>query len=91
VFVQGALWQFKDFPHTGAAEGNLLQTFEAIQAFYVRYDSEAPPDFVKKWSVKVLDLSKNARHHDSAVISKFWQALDERLARANRTDLAYRS
>ena len=63
----------------GAAEGNLLFTFEHVQAFFVRYDSEPLPDFVKKWSVSTLALSKNARHSDRSIVEGFWQALDHSL------------
>ena len=63
----------------GASEGNLLSTFEHVQAFFVRYDSEPLPDFVKKWSVSTLDLSKNARHSDRSIVEGFWRALDHSL------------
>ena len=117
VFVQGAMWQFRDFPfkarnldlgprrpvfaHSpwecvarfgdlsltqrmpqcvqGAAEGNLVSTFEHVQAFFVRYDSEPLPDFVKKWSVNTLELSKNARHSDRSIVEGFWQSIDHAL------------
>ena len=100
VFVQGAQWQFRDFPfkarplarrvtcsslphccarpsvQQGAAEGNLVTTFDRVQAFFVRYDSEPVPDFVKKWSVRTMELSKNTRHSDRSVVEGFWQAVD---------------
>ena len=63
----------------GAAEGNLLSTFENVQAFFLRYDSEPRPEFVKKWSVTTLEVSKNARHSDRSVVEGFWQALDHSL------------
>ncbi len=50
-----------------------------MKAFFVRYDSEPLPDFVKKWSVSTLELSKNARHSDRSIIDGFWQALDHSL------------
>jgi len=56
-----------------------LSTFEHVQAFFVRYDSEPLPDFVKKWSVSTLDLSKNARHSDRSIVEGFWHALDHSL------------
>ena len=63
----------------GASEGNLLSTFERVQAFFVRYDSEPVPEFVKKWSVSTLDLSKNARHSDRSIVEGFWRTLDHSL------------
>ena len=45
----------------------------------MRYDSEPVPEFVKKWSVSTLDLSKNARHSDRSIVEGFWQALDHSL------------
>lgn len=72
----------------GASEGNLLATFEQLQAFYVRYDSEPLPDFVKKWSVNTLAFSKNSRHSDRSVIEGFWRALDHGL-QMKRSTLHY--
>ncbi len=63
----------------GADEGNLLSTFEKVQAFFVRFDSEPLPDFVKKWSVSTLELSKNARHSDRSIVEGFWQSVDHAL------------
>jgi hypothetical protein len=54
----------------------------------VRFDSEPPPEFVKKWSVNTLVLSKNTRHSDKSVIDGFWTAIDGFLARKGST-LAY--
>jgi len=96
VLVQGSAWQLKEFPfkarasgeltppltavRQGAAEGNLVETFANISAFYVRFDSEPPPEFVKKWSVHSLVLAKNTRFGDRGVLESLWTALDTHLS-----------
>jgi hypothetical protein len=69
----------------GAADGNFLETFANISAFFVRFDSDPAPDFVKKWSVNTLVVSKNTRHSDKSVIDGFWTMLDGFLARKGST------
>lgn len=69
----------------GAADGNFLETFANINAFFVRFDSDPPPEFVKKWSVNTLVVSKNTRHSDKSVIDGFWTSLDSFLARKGCT------
>jgi hypothetical protein len=51
----------------------------------VRFDSDPAPDFVKKWSVNTLVVSKNTRHSDKSVIDGFWTMLDGFLARKGST------
>ena len=72
----------------GAGEGNFLETFAHVSAFFVRFDSEPPPEFVKKWSVNTLVLNKNTRHSDKSVVDGFWAARDSALARKG-SSLAY--
>ena len=43
--------------------------------------ADPPPEFVKKWSVNTLIVSKNTRHSDKSVIDGFWTSLDGFLAR----------
>ncbi len=52
-----------------------------MSAFFVRFDSEPLPEFVKKWSVSTLVLSKNTRHSDKSVVDGFWSTLDGFLSR----------
>jgi len=56
-----------------------LETFAHLNAFFVRFDSEPTPEFVKKWSVNTLVVSKNTRHSDKSVIDGFWSILDHSL------------
>jgi RNA pol II accessory factor, Cdc73 family, C-terminal len=72
----------------GAAEGNLVDTFASISAFYVRFDSDPIPEFVKKWSVNSLVLAKTTRYGDRGVLEKLWSVLDSALA-ARRSPLNY--
>lgn len=56
-----------------------METFAHLNAFFVRFDSEPTPEFVKKWSVNTLVVSKNTRHSDKSVIDGFWSILDHSL------------
>lgn len=60
----------------GAAEGNMLETFGTLSAFFVRFDGDPEPDFVRKWAVQTLLLSKNTRHGDRSCVERFWAALE---------------
>ena len=76
-------------PMQGAADGNFVETFANVSAFFVRFDSEPAPEFVKKWSVSVLTLARNTRHGDASVIERnFWRVMDQRLA-SKRSPLSY--
>ena len=46
--------QFKDFPHKGAATGDLVDVFLSISGFYAHYHNEKVPDNVRSWKVTVL-------------------------------------
>jgi hypothetical protein len=72
----------------GAAEGNLVETFANVSAFYVRFDSEPTPEFCKKWAITTLTLSRNTRHADaSAIETNFWSVLDRSLTSKRRASL----
>lgn len=62
VFVQGQAWQFKDWEDAfkGAKSGNLVELFNKIRGFYIRYSDEKVPDVVKGWNVKVCIRSENS-------------------------------
>jgi hypothetical protein len=72
----------------GAADGNLVETFANVCAFYVRFDTDLTPDFVKKWSVHSLILAKNTRFGDRGVLEQFWTAIDVHLS-SRRSTLSY--
>ena len=69
----------------GAAEGNLVETFANVSAFFVRFDSDPPSDFVKKWSVHSLVLAKNTRFGDRSVLESLWGAIDTHLGSRRST------
>uniref|UniRef100_A0A914CWQ4 Parafibromin n=1 Tax=Acrobeloides nanus TaxID=290746 RepID=A0A914CWQ4_9BILA len=76
VFVQGPAWQFKNWKWSG----NPVEVFSKICAFHLKYDDQKLDANVAKWNVNILQLSKNKRHLDKAVLPKFWQSLDRFIA-----------
>lgn len=81
VFVQGAKWQFKDWPFRGAEEGDLVDTFNSVDGFYVSWENMAVNETVKKWNVTHLKVAPNARHGDKSVVDRFWKKVDDTLTR----------
>lgn len=67
----------------GAKSGNLIELFNKVRGFYIRYSDEKVPDAVKAWNVKILTLEKDARHRDEAVLREFWDQLDAFLVKAH--------
>ena len=72
VFVQGPAWQFKGWPWNG----NPVEIFSRIKAFHLKFDETKLDANVAKWSVHVINLSRNKRHLDRACMLDFWAALD---------------
>jgi len=72
VFAAGPAWQFKGWPWPSPTE-----VFSAIQGFYLKYDDEQAPDTIKSWNVKLLNISKKARHADSTAVLDFWKTIDD--------------
>ena len=42
-FVQGARWQFKGWPFKGVDRGDMVDCFEHVRGFYLRFQDEAVP------------------------------------------------
>jgi len=81
-FVQGARWQFKGWPFKGVDRGDMVDCFEHVRGFYLRFQDEAVPKDVASWNVRVLTLNRDNRYEDAAVALQFWDALDEFVSRA---------
>lgn len=77
VFVQGPAWQFKGWPW----EGNPVEIFSKIKAFHLKWDEMKLDVHVAKWSVHVIQLSKQKRHLDRANLLKFWEILDSHMVK----------
>ena len=69
-------------------KGSLVEALAAVRGFFLKFDSDQPPETVRQWPVRVLDLQRNGRHGDRAVQEAFWTELDRFLA-ASRSKLAY--
>lgn len=77
VFVLGPVWQFKGWPF----DGNPVNIFSTIKAFHIKYDDMKLDANVARWSVSVIELSRTKRHFDRAAIIKFWETLDQHIAK----------
>ncbi|XP_077986293.1 parafibromin-like [Glandiceps talaboti] len=76
VFVQGPAWQFKGWPWL-LSDGSPVDIFARIKAFHMRYDDIPLDSNVKKWDVHVLNIARNKRHLDRAILQKFWEIMDK--------------
>ncbi|XP_044484117.1 protein CDC73 homolog [Mangifera indica] len=74
VFVLGKEWQFKDWPFKDHVE-----IFNKIIGFFLRFedDSVESAKIVKQWNVKIISISKNKRHQDTAAALEVWDRLEE--------------
>ncbi|MFH4976785.1 hypothetical protein AB6A40_003494 [Gnathostoma spinigerum] len=85
VFVQGPAWQFKGWPRWS---GNPTDIFANIAAFHLMYEDQRLDVNVARWSVNILKLSRNKRHLDRAILSRFWETLDRHIIK-NKPHLRY--
>ncbi|KAF7496501.1 hypothetical protein SSS_03276 [Sarcoptes scabiei] len=85
VFVQGPTWQFKGWPWNG----NPVEIFARIKAFHLKFDEMKLDNNVSKWSVEIIDLSRNKRHLDRANLLKFWSLLDQHIAKHKHNVVRY--
>ena len=66
VFVQGPDWQFKQWDLSSFG-GKMVNMFQRVCGFHLVFDKDQPHDNVKKFSIKLLSLSRNNRHLDNQV------------------------
>jgi len=75
--VHGARWQFRGWGFAGADRGDLVETFDRLAGFYLRYADETTPPDVRGWNCKVLVLQRAARYEDAALVRDLWATVDE--------------
>lgn len=77
VFTNGKVWELKGF-----FSENPTDVFTKIQGYHLCFDDDEPPENVKKWPVKLLQINKNSnkRHFDQKIRREFWFSLDEFIA-----------
>lgn len=81
AFVTGAKWQMADWPFKGIEQGNMVDTFAHVKGFHLKYDTDTLAPIIQSWDVTVLNLDKNNRHKDQALIQEFWTTLDRFIGR----------
>jgi len=72
VFVQGQAWQFKDWPMK-----SVVEIFEQIAGYYIRFADEVPNQTVKAWACTKLVFSKQRTkaHEVGVLMASFWVSL----------------
>ena len=55
VFVQGDDWEFKDWPKGE----NVTTILQKVKGFHLKYQDLPTNPNVKKWNVKILEISRN--------------------------------
>lgn len=83
VVCLGKAWQFKQWPHKGAASGDLVDAFQKVCGTYFHYTDEKVDPTVKGWNVKLIGLNRSVRHHDITAAQDFWKHLDAFLQARN--------
>uniref|UniRef100_A0A7E4WE24 CDC73_C domain-containing protein n=1 Tax=Panagrellus redivivus TaxID=6233 RepID=A0A7E4WE24_PANRE len=84
VFVQGPAWQFKGWHW----DGNPTDIFSHVLGFHMKYDDIKLDPNVAKWSVEVVQLSKNKRHLDKSLFIRLWQKIEQFIIK-NKSNLRY--
>lgn len=82
VFVQGNDWEFSDWPKNESVTSILLK----IKGFHLKYTDLPTNENVKKWNVKILEVSRSKRHFDVSVQNQFWTLLEEFLSLSRYRD-----
>eukprot|EP01026_Neomeris_dumetosa_P044810 TRINITY_DN37982_c0_g3_i7.p1 TRINITY_DN37982_c0_g3~~TRINITY_DN37982_c0_g3_i7.p1 ORF type:complete len:418 (-),score=34.97 TRINITY_DN37982_c0_g3_i7:438-1691(-) len=77
VVAQGVKWQFKEWPQRGADNGDLLDVFNSVCGYMFRYIDDVPTEFERSWSITLLEVHKQSRHHDKMIQQRFWDELDK--------------
>ncbi|GLI63558.1 hypothetical protein VaNZ11_006411 [Volvox africanus] len=88
VVVQGAKWQFKEWPHKGAKDGDLMEAFAKVCGFYFHFADEKVGPPVSEWNVRAVPLHRENRHKDMTAMLELYRHLDIFL-QAKRSTLAF--
>ncbi|KAL1922485.1 uncharacterized protein VTP21DRAFT_10024 [Calcarisporiella thermophila] len=79
VFVTGAAWQFRNWKWQSPVD-----IFHNVKGFFCQWANEDLKDVAKNWNVTTLKIHRYKRHLDKALISYFWDVLDQYTAQRNR-------
>ncbi|RKP21524.1 CDC73-domain-containing protein [Rozella allomycis CSF55] len=60
---------------------NPVEIFTHLKGFHLCFDHVRPDPNILKWDVSVLALSENKRHLDATLVFKFWETLDNFMAK----------
>lgn len=82
VFVQGNDWEFNDWPKNET----LISIFLKIKGFHLKYSDLPANENVKKWNIKILEISRTKRHFDGSIQNEFWINLEEFLTQPRYRD-----
>lgn len=88
VVVQGAKWQFREWPHKGAKDGELADVFNKVCGFHLHYMDEKVVPPVSDWNVRRVALHRESRHKDVNAMMDLFKQLDLFLA-TQRSGLQY--
>lgn len=80
VFVQGDDWEFKDWPK----DETITSILEEVKGFHLKYQDLPLNENVKKWNVKVLEISRTKRHFDVSIQNEFWYIMTEFLSQPRK-------
>ena len=80
VFVQGEDWEFRDWPKSE----NVSTILQKVKGYYLKYNDIPLNSNIKKWNVKILEISRNKRHLDGSLQNKFWSSLSDFLSSPRR-------
>jgi hypothetical protein len=76
VFVQGTDWEFNDWPKGES----IISIFLKIKGFHLKYSDMPANENVRKWNIKILEISRSKRHFDVSVQNEFWSLLEQFLS-----------
>ncbi|EFJ51730.1 hypothetical protein VOLCADRAFT_103365 [Volvox carteri f. nagariensis] len=88
VVVQGAKWQFKDWPYKvgGAKDGDLMEALAKVCGFFVHFADEKVGPPVSDWNVRTIALHRENRHKDMMAMLELYRHLDVFLQVRSETD-----
>jgi parafibromin len=73
VFVQGNEWEFNDWPKNES----ITTIFLKVRGFHLKFTDLPLNDNIKKWNVKVLEMSRSKKHSVVSVQNLFWKTLED--------------
>ena len=80
VFLQGDDWEFRDWPKSETVTSIL----QKVKGFHLKFQDMPTNDNVKKWNVKILEISRTKRHVDVSIQNEFWNVMNEFLSQPRK-------